>query len=162
VEFYVANFTKEMVSVNNSILIGQSIGNAATNKTNYASITGVITPRTGSNNITNTRFYNYPNGSLVIASCSQCNDPRFFTNLGNDIFLKNISFSSINGSFLRMMGLKRDVIYDLDASLAPYFDNVPRTSASLVWKYNHLADYNQNDCFPSSNSPLWDDVIMCN
>jgi hypothetical protein len=83
VEFYVANFTKEMVSVDNCTIIGRSQTNAAANTANYSSgMAGVITPRSGQSNVTNTRFYNYPAGSIAFQVCSKCDDKMLFTNLG--------------------------------------------------------------------------------
>ncbi len=83
VEFYVANFTKEMPSVTNSIIIGQSQTNMASVTTNYTSgMAGAITPRSGQSNITNTRFYNYPAGSVILKTCSICDNLELFTNLG--------------------------------------------------------------------------------
>jgi hypothetical protein len=78
-----ANFTKEMVSVDNCAIIGMSQTNAASDTSNYTNgMAAVITPRTGQSNYTNTRFYNYPEGSILIVTCSRCDDLMFFTNLG--------------------------------------------------------------------------------
>ena len=83
VEFYVANFTKEMSSVTNSIIIGQSQTNMASDTTNYTlAMAGAITPRSGQVNISDTRFYNYPAGSIMIQTCSICDNLELFTNLG--------------------------------------------------------------------------------
>ena len=60
-----------------------------------------------------------------------------------------------------MTGLKRDVIYDLDASLSSKFDNVARTSATIVYGWNHIANYNQNTCPLATNKAAWDNAIMC-
>lgn len=75
VEFYLANFTKEMVSVDNCAIIGMSQTNAESDTSNYTKgMAGVITPRSGQSNVTNTRFYNYPAGSIMFITCSQCYD----------------------------------------------------------------------------------------
>lgn len=122
-----------MASISNSIIAGGFA--SASNQTVYAAI---VTPRSGQMNISNTRFYNYPKGSSVIVTCSKCNDTAYFTNLGNDIFVYNISFLNVKGNYATMLGLKRDVVYDLDASLSPYFGGNFGSSATLVWNYNYI------------------------
>jgi hypothetical protein len=127
----------------------------ASDTTNYTSgMAAVITPRTGQSNITNTRFYNYPVGSIAIITCSHCDEKKLFTNRGTEIFIKNLTLEGVNGNYLYMMGLKRDVIYDLDASLAMPFDGNlnSRTSATIISNFNHIANYNQQHC-KSSDTP---------
>jgi len=60
-----------------------------------------------------------------------------------------------------MVGLKRDVIYDLDASFAGSFDgNVgSRTSATIVSGWNHIGQ--DNRCLQSTQPSLWDNAYMC-
>lgn len=60
-----------------------------------------------------------------------------------------------------MLGLKRDVIYDLDASLSKYFSNRNRTSATIVFGYNHIAKSNQIHCTAAAEVGKWDSAIMC-
>lgn len=82
-----------MVSVNNCAIIGQSQNNQVADQTNYTNgMAGVITPRSGQTNITNTRFYNYPSGSIAFITCAKCDDKMIFTNLGTEVFLKNLTF----------------------------------------------------------------------
>ncbi len=72
-----------MPSVNNSVIIGQSQTNVASDTSNYTKgMAGAITPRSGQSNITGTRFYNYPAGSIMFKTCSFCDDLELFTNLG--------------------------------------------------------------------------------
>jgi hypothetical protein len=79
INIQVANFTKEMVGIRNSIIIGQ-LGNVTSAS---ATVQGILTPRTGSSNMTNVRFYNFSTNSLAIATCSGCNSGTYMTNLGN-------------------------------------------------------------------------------
>lgn len=163
-EFYDANFTKEMVAVDNCAIIGVSQTNPSPDTTNYTNMAAVITPRTGQSNFTNTRFYSYPAGTIAIITCSRCEQKKFFTNTGTEIFFKNLTFSSVDGNYLLMLGLQRDVIYDLDASLSSIFGNEnannPTTSAAIVHNYNHISGYNQQSCrAPAENK--WDDAILC-
>lgn len=162
VEFYMANFTKEMVSVDNCAIIGMSQTNAESDTSNYTdSMSGVITPRTGQSNYTNSRFYSYPAGSIMFTVCSKCTDLMLFTNLGTEVFVKNLTFDGVEGNYLQMLGLKRDVIYDLDASLSQSFSNRNRTSATIVYGYNHIANYNQQHCTTATEADKWDSAVMC-
>ncbi len=151
-----------MVSVDNCAIIGMSQSNAASDTTNYTNgMAGVITPRSGQSNITNTRFYNYPAGSIVFITCSKCDDTMLFTNIGNEIFIQNLTFTDVDGDYLFMLGLKRDIIYDLDASLSSQFGNGnSRTSATIVHNYNHISAYNQINCVQPTEDK-WDSAIMC-
>jgi len=79
----VANFTKQPVLVINSVIIGTSQTNMASDPTNYSlGMSSVITPRSGQTNFSNIRFYNYPTGSIVFKICDQCDNPDIFTNVG--------------------------------------------------------------------------------
>lgn len=142
-----------MVSVNNCAIIGQSVNNVEADTSNYTKgMAAVITPRTGQTNITNTRFYNYPVGSTAIITCSMCDDIDLFTNLGTEVFIKNLTFIDVSGNYLFMINMKRDIIYSLDASIAEPFDGnaVGRTSATIVSKYNHIANHHQAHCVSPS------------
>jgi hypothetical protein len=61
-----------------------------------------------------------------------------------------------------MIGLKRDIIYDLDGSLSYSFDhNSTRTSATIVHGFPHIIVNNSNIC-PSPLDPTgWDSAVMC-
>jgi hypothetical protein len=61
-----------------------------------------------------------------------------------------------------MIALKRDIIYDLDGSLSPYFATGNRTSATIMQRYNHIYHYNQQHCALPSNESKWDSTIICN
>lgn len=161
-EFYLANFTKEMVSVNNCAIIGQSQTNMAADTTNYTSgMAAVITPRTGFSNFTNTRFYNYPAGSVVFVVCSKCDDVMFFNNLGTEVVVKNLTFDQVDGDYLLMLGLKRDIIYDLDGSLSSAFDGRTRASATITYNFPHISAYNRMTCLSPADVNQWDNAIMC-
>ena len=62
---------------------------------------------------------------------------------------------------LFMIGLKRDVIYDLDGSLSQKFDGTTRTSGTIVHGWPHIAAYNQNTCPSATTSTDWDGAVMC-
>jgi len=123
-------------------------------------MSAVITGRTGIFNFSSIRIYNYPNGSILIQTGRLCDNAIFYTNLGTDIFLNKWTLSQVNGSYLYMIGLKRDVIYDTDGSLSMAFDNTTRSSATIVQGYSHISQFNQ--C-PAPTAPTsWDNAVMCN
>jgi hypothetical protein len=47
---------------------------------------------------------------------------------------------------MSMLGVKRDVIVDLDGSLNSYFFNTSIPSGTLVWGYNHIANRHPLSC----------------
>lgn len=57
------------------------------------------------------------------------------------MFVSKITFDNVNGNYLLMLGLKRDMIYDQDASLSNDFDGGVRTSATIVSNYPHIETY---------------------
>lgn len=151
-----------MVSVDNSIIVGKTISNPSADGSNYTkSMAGVITPRTGQTNITNTRFYYYPTGSIAFITCAHCDDLLLYTNKGSDTFIKNLTFTGVDGNYLFMIGMKRDVIYDLDGSLSGAFDGGSRTSATIFSNFAHIGAYNQDVCTQSTNPAAWDNAYMC-
>jgi hypothetical protein len=62
-----------------------------------------------------------------------------------------------------MLGLKRDVLYDLDASLSSSFGNANgvRTSAAIINNFNHISNYNQLSCRTPTDLTKWGGTIMC-
>jgi hypothetical protein len=163
IEFYLANFTREPPTIQNSFIIGKSDTNYHPDPFNYTNnMSGAITGRSGTNKFSNIRFYNYPAGSILFQTCRLCDDVLKYTNLGTEVVVDQLSFSNVNGKLLYMIGaLKRDIIYDLDGSFAAQFDGTPRASATIVHGFPHIAAYNQNTC-PSASTPGdWDDAVMC-
>ena len=67
----------------NSVVIGKSQNNADNNSDLYSKLQGLVSPRSGSINVTNVRFYSFPSGGNAFVTCSQCNDYRYYTNIGN-------------------------------------------------------------------------------
>jgi len=158
-----ANFTKEPPQVTNSAIIGKSIGNANNNPINYTKgMSAIITGRTGQYNLTNIRAYNYPAGSILIQTCRFCDDLDLYTNVGTEIFVKQWTLSQINGKMLFMIGMKRDVIYDIDGSLSNAFDGGSRPSGTIVQSYNHIKNYEQSTCPGATITDNWDNTLMCN
>lgn len=137
-----ANFTKQPVVLTNSVIIGQSKTNAAANTKNYSlAMSAVITPRTGQSNFSNIRFYNYPSGSVALTICSKCDSHLSFTNVGTEVFTNTLSFTNITGNYIKLLGLRRDMIYDQDGSLVVAYDSNKLKSATVVNNFPHIALY---------------------
>lgn len=60
-----------------------------------------------------------------------------------------------------MLGVKRDVIVDLDGCLSSYFFNTSIASGTLVWGYNHIAKRHPLSCHSAVIAQSWDGIIMC-
>jgi hypothetical protein len=161
VEFWLANFTQTPPGVFNSVIIGQSIGNQAADPINYTKSTmnAIMTGRTGQFNFSNIRIYNYPVGSLLMQTGRLNDDPLKFINLGAETFVKQFTFNGVNGAWLFMIGLKRDVIYDLDASFSSSFDGGVRNSATIVSGWPHIGAHAK--CLNATISTNWDGAYMC-
>jgi hypothetical protein len=148
-----------MVSVNNSIIIGQSQLNFNSNSSNYTGMAGVITPRAGQSNLTSVRFYNFPPGTTSVITCAKCNNYNYFTNVGTEVFFKKVSFASIDGQSVSMYGDRRDIIYDLDGSLSTYFFNTTQANGTLMNNFHHIT-FSSDRCRTSTwNS--WGSLAFC-
>ncbi len=96
----------------------------------------------------------------VWQSCSKCDNLVIYTNFGASYYASNISYQNINGSFYNMLGLKREMFYDLDGSLTnSVFDSIRRTSATLIYGWPHLLQ--DPACVNATNSRLWDYGAVC-
>jgi hypothetical protein len=104
-------------------------------------MSGVITGRSGTWNISDISFYNYPGGSLLFQTCRLCDDPDHLTNVGTEVFVSQLSFTNVTGKMLFMIGVKRDVIYDTDGSFSLRFDGNPQDNATIVHGWPHIAAY---------------------
>ena len=148
--------------INNSAIIGMSVNNAAIDTTNYTNnMSGAITGRSGVTKISNIRFYNFPAGSLLFQTCRLCDDVLKYTNVGTEVIVSGLTFTNVTGKMLFMIGLKRDIIYDLDGSLSQSFDSTTRTSGTIVYGYPHIATTNQATCLHPTSVSGWDNAVMC-
>jgi hypothetical protein len=159
-EFYLGNFSKDATTVINSVVVGQSMQNGFAN--GYAGTSGIITPRSGPINLTNIRFYNFPAGTYSFTTCSHCDNLDLFTNTGQEVFVKQLQFFNVQGNYLRMLGLQREIIYDLDGSISTLYDGTARQSCTIMKSWNHLLNSQTAAC---NNSPLdntkWDGGMLC-
>ena len=58
---------------------------------------GLITPRTGQTNLSGVSFHHFHQGSSALVTCSGCDDPDYFTNLGTELFFTGAYFSAVVG-----------------------------------------------------------------
>lgn len=58
-----------------------------------------------------------------------------------------------------MNGLKRQIVYDTDGSFSSPFNTLPRTSATIVTNFKHIAS--EAGCSSSNNPGLWDNALVC-
>ena len=121
----------------------------------------MVTPRTGSTNITGLAFYYFPNGSNAFVTCAQCDNSKYFTNVGTEIFVKGIKFYYLVGRYLWMQGVKRDIIYDSDGSFSFYFNVVNRTQTTITYAFNHITAANPFHCTQPTNASFWDTLTLC-
>ena len=68
----------------------------------------------------------------------------------------------ISGKYIKMIGQKKDVIYDLDGSLAAAFGKPSLPSSTLLANFNHVLKGFSSQCsLHTSNSANWDSTILC-
>ncbi len=60
-----------------------------------------------------------------------------------------------------MLGVKRDVIYDLDGSFSTVFDGQARTNATIVYNYPHISKQHTSHCFIPQTATSWDSSLLC-
>ena len=112
-----------------------------------------ITGKTGRYNISNVRVYHFPSGSLVLKTCRFCDDPLKYTNLGTDVYVKQLSLTNVSGNYLKMLGLKRCIVWDQDGSFSQAFDGSTRSSGGAIMHgWNHIKQFHQSTC-PGATTP---------
>lgn len=83
-----------------------------------------------------------------------------YTNFGATYFASQISYNNVNGDFYNMLGLKREVFYDMDGTLTNgVFDSNTRTSAALTYGWPHLLQ--DTACLQADVPTSWDTGAVC-
>lgn len=96
----------------------------------------------------------------VWQACSKCDNVLLYTNFGANYYASNILYQGINGPFYNMLGLKREVFYDMDGSLTnTNFDSNTRTSATLTYGFPHLLQ--DPACLSATDPTAWDSGAVC-
>ena len=91
----------------------------------------------------------------VWQACSKCDNLLLYTNFGAIYYASNIKYTNIDGSYYHMLGLKREVFYDLDGTLTNnVFDSNTRTSATLTYGWSHLLQ--DPACLSATDPASWD------
>lgn len=90
IEFELGNFTKENIKVRNSVFIGMTYAYNST--LSNSKLTGLTTPRSGSTELENLRFYAFPTSTVALAICSKCDTSAKYTNLGTELFVSGLTF----------------------------------------------------------------------
>ncbi len=144
----------------NIAIIGKSYGNPPASDSELAGSKGVILSRTGEHEFENIRFYNFTSEMTVWQACSKCDNLLLYTNFGATYFASKISYSGIDGGFYNMLGLQREVFYDLDGTLTNgVFDSVTRSRATLTFGWPHILQ--DPACIKGTNAVLWDNAAIC-
>lgn len=81
--------------------------------------------------------------------------------MGTEVFIKGLKFYSIEGKIFKFIGMKRDIVYDTDGCLAPYFNGAPEYKSTLVNAFDHITKDNPIHCLSPDNSSQWDTVTFC-
>ena len=167
-QFLENNYTKEMTTIKNSIIIGESHHVEAGNN-NYTNSSAIWTGKNGAIWVENVLIKNFGITNMssgVIKTCTECDNPLKYSNRGTELFLDGITFENITGNYLHMVGsgIKRDVIFDLKGSLVSAF-NAPSGSLSagskvtITHNWPHLTAGGK--CHPPTTPDNWDNAIMC-
>ena len=157
-EIYYANFTKENNLVQNSLFIGETYNNSRGG--NFYG-RGLVTPRTGSTNLSQVHFRDFRVGGHALVVCSRC-DQGFLTTLGTELFTSGMKMTKINGSYIKILGVSNIVIYDEDGSLAKTANNsYSQASSTLVYFYNHIFFYYSSKIAHPSSSSSWAGLMIC-
>lgn len=84
-----------------------------------------------------------------------------YTNLGAVYFTSKIKYNNVQGNYLNMLGLKREVFYDQDGSLTSgVFDGKTKQKSALVQGFPHLLQ--DPACKGSlTNYAKWDSAAVC-
>lgn len=112
--------------------------------------------------MSNIRFYNFPASTTILEACSKCDNKDLFTNVGSQYFIDTIQYTNVSGAYLFFNGLKREIIYDADATFSKNFDTVTRTSATIVSNFKHIAaDTTACKSAAAANLSRWDSGLVC-
>lgn len=148
----------------NSVVVGVTATNPHHNSINYTkplSMSAFWTGRSGPTKFSNVGIHNYPTGSVVLKTCVECDNQLKFSNRGNDIYVDQLTLGNVSGSYLFMVGLKRDVVYDLDGSFSSAFDGTSRSAGAITSYWPHIHLDNPTVCPNATTPSRWDNAIFC-
>lgn len=70
-----------------------------------------------------------------------------------------ITYTNVTSKKLQMLGLRREIIYDVDGTYSQGFDSNSRVSATIVNNFKHIAD--EPDCYSPGDQSIWEDTLIC-
>ena len=116
-EFYKTADAEDFIEVKpkNSAIIGVSdytiSNNINADLDLLANTIGMLTPRSDNFRASNIAFYNFPPTSTIFTVCAKCNDARLFVSASLEQFFSGISYTNVQGNYLRYLGQKKDILY---------------------------------------------------
>ena len=144
----------------NLTIVGRTSTNPSYSPGKNGGTKGIIAPRLTSGwKMSNIKFHNFYGSMTCFETCSGCNSPSAFTNTGQNYLAEAISYNNINSKRLRMTGVKREMIYDLDGTFSEGMDGVNRTSARIIYFSKHLGG--EPGCSRTTNMFTWDNTLVC-
>lgn len=113
---YLTNRTDEEVVLKNSIIVGKSLENAATDG-ELDKTRGLITPRTDSFRVENVHFANFDNTMTVLKSVSFGWNIKKWVTGGKLTKFSGITYSGISAKKMFWENWRREIYEDTDGSL---------------------------------------------
>ncbi|EAR87205.2 IPT/TIG domain protein (macronuclear) [Tetrahymena thermophila SB210] len=152
---YLTNRTDEYVILQNSLIVGQSVGNPA-DVSDLQSSYGLITPRTDGFKVQSVHFANFIQNMKVFKSCSFCWHFKKWVQGGKLTLFSQITYESIStNNYMYWDNWRREIYQDLDGSLSGKGSQQWITPAGP-----HLV--NQKSCQTSSQDMIkWNNAVIC-
>lgn len=161
-EFYRTVLTMNLVKAENMTIVGRTTTNPSTESSKLDNARGVIGPRQTKKEwkISNVKFHNFNGNMVIMETCSKCDNTLLFTNTGQEYMVEDISYTNVTSKRLHMLGLRREIIFDLDGSFSNNeFDGVSRSSATVLNNFKHIED--EPDCTNPNDQSIWEDTLVC-
>lgn len=151
---YLTNRTDEEVILKNSIIVGKSLGNAATD--GELDLTrGLITPRTDGFRVENVHFANFDNTMTVFKSVSFGWHFKKWVTGGKLTRFTGISYENIVSKKMFWENWRREIYEDLDGSLSG------RNAHSWVTPSGPHLTASSKCTTSSAENTDWDDGVIC-
>lgn len=169
-EFWKADLTNEYTIAKNSVIIGLSANNPdRTTTAQFKCPTfrkvfkGIETPRSDGLLVQNVGFYNIVDQMNMIWTCAECDNACVFINSARESVWENIHVdaSVTTSRKLRMLGHKKEIIYNPDGSLfnTAGFDAKNRSSATLTNAWPHILQ--ETGCVQAPIAAEWGGAAVC-
>ena len=109
IHFHTTVNTGNKVLCENLTIVGKTSTNPSYQPGKNGGARGIVAPKMTNREwkISNIRYYNFHGGMACLETCSGCNSPSSFNNIGLNYEAEQISYNNITGKKLRMTGLRR-------------------------------------------------------